>query len=76
MQVYDDLFSEEGSEVYVKPISLYFKEFENEEISFADCMLAAQQRPHQTENGSFSGDVYLSMKPIPKKVPRPSISSW
>ena len=24
--------------------SLYFKEFENEEISFADCMLAAQQR--------------------------------
>ena len=44
MQVYDDLFSEEGSEVYVKPISLYFKEFENEEISFADCMLAAQQR--------------------------------
>ena len=32
--------------------------------------------PHQTENGSFSVDVYLSMKLILKKVPRPSISSW
>ena len=44
MQVYDDLFSEEGSEVYVKPISLFLTEYENEDISFADCMLAAQQR--------------------------------
>ena len=44
MQVYDDLFSEEGSEVYVKPISLYLTEYENEDISFADCMLAAQKR--------------------------------
>ncbi|MCH2303583.1 MAG: hypothetical protein MK438_11250, partial [SAR324 cluster bacterium] len=44
MQVYDDLFSEEGSEVYVKPISLYLTEYENEDISFDDCMLAAQKR--------------------------------
>jgi len=44
MRVYDDLFSEEGSEVYVKPISLYFEEFEKEDISFADCVLAAQKR--------------------------------
>ena len=44
MKVYDDLFSEEGSEVYVKSVDLYFKEFENKEINFADCMLAAQKR--------------------------------
>lgn len=46
MRVYDDLFSEDGSEVYVKPIELYF-DFEGGdslEVTFAECVLAAQQR--------------------------------
>ena len=44
MRIYNDLFSEEGSEVYVKPVDLYFTGYEGENITFADCVLAAQQR--------------------------------
>jgi len=44
MRVYVDLFQKEGSEVYIKPISLYFEKPEGLHVTFADCILAAQQR--------------------------------
>lgn len=42
-QVYDDIFSEDGSEIYLKPASLYFDSFPVE-VSFADLMGLAQCR--------------------------------
>ncbi|MGA1646650.1 MAG: CASTOR/POLLUX-related putative ion channel, partial [bacterium] len=44
MHVYDDLFQKEGSEIYIKPIDLYFEQPEGLNVTFADCVLAAQQR--------------------------------
>lgn len=41
--VYDDIFEEDGSEIYLKPASLYFKELPGE-YSFADMMAIAQKR--------------------------------
>ena len=41
--VYEDLFREEGSEIYLKPAWLYFDNLPME-VSFADVMLAAQKR--------------------------------
>ncbi len=42
-RVYDDLFSEEGSEVYLKPVELYFTELPVE-VPFVDCMGQALKR--------------------------------
>lgn len=42
-QVYDDIFEEDGSEIYLKPASLYFKEFPVD-LTFADMMATAQKR--------------------------------
>lgn len=42
-RVYDDLFEEEGSEIYLKPAGLYFTEFPAE-VTFADMMRIAQRR--------------------------------
>jgi hypothetical protein len=42
-RVYDDLFQEEGSEIYLKPASLYFDSFPRE-ATFADMMQIAQKR--------------------------------
>lgn len=42
-RVYDDLFSEDGSEIYLKPVSLYFDTFPMK-LTFASIMHAAQQR--------------------------------
>lgn len=42
-RVYDDIFEEDGSEIYVKPASLYFKNFPVE-LTFADMMKIAQLR--------------------------------
>ncbi|MEG4107096.1 hypothetical protein QUA04_13345 [Microcoleus sp. S13_C5] len=44
MSIYRDLFSPEGSELYVKPISLYFPIEQISKLTFADCVLAAQNR--------------------------------
>lgn len=44
MSIYRDLFSPEGSELYVKPISLYFPKEQISKLTFADCVLAAQNR--------------------------------
>lgn len=41
--VYDDLFEEDGSEIYVKPASLYFAQFPVE-VRFADLIRVAQTR--------------------------------
>ncbi len=43
LKIYDDLFQEEGSEIYVKPASLYFDELPTTR-RFADIMAAAQKR--------------------------------
>ena len=43
LQVYDDLFQEEGSEIYVKPASLYFHDLPTT-CRFADLMALAQKR--------------------------------
>ena len=42
-RVYDDLFSEDGSEIYLKPASLYFDTFPAE-VTFVDLMGIAQNR--------------------------------
>jgi hypothetical protein len=42
-RVYDDLFSEDGSEIYLKPAAVYF-ESTPADVSFADCMGLAQKR--------------------------------
>jgi len=41
--VYDNLFEEDGSEIYLKPASVYFDSFPTE-LSFADMMGIAQKR--------------------------------
>jgi hypothetical protein len=42
-KVYDDIFQEDGSEIYLKPASLYFESFPAN-VSFADMMAIARQR--------------------------------
>ena len=42
-KVYDDIFQEDGSEIYLKPASLYFTDLPAE-LRFADMMAVAQQR--------------------------------
>ncbi|MBW4586894.1 hypothetical protein G7B40_024125 [Aetokthonos hydrillicola Thurmond2011] len=44
LSIYRHLFSAEGSELYIKPISLYFPEEQIGDLTFADCILAAQYR--------------------------------
>jgi hypothetical protein len=43
LQLYDDLFQEEGSEIYLKPAGLYFSKFPAE-VSFADLLGLALKR--------------------------------
>jgi hypothetical protein len=40
---YDDIFSEDGSEIYVKPVHLYFSKFP-QKVTFADIMGVANKR--------------------------------
>ena len=42
-RVYDNLFDEDGSEIYLKPLSVYLDEIPSE-MSFADCMGIALKR--------------------------------
>ena len=42
-KVYDDIFQEDGSEIYLKPATLYFESFPVE-VRFADMMAIARQR--------------------------------
>ena len=41
--VYDDLFEEDGSEIYLKPAFLYFEEIPTD-VTFADCIAIARKR--------------------------------
>lgn len=41
--VYDDLFEEDGCEIYLKPVSLYLEETPIE-LTFADCIAIARKR--------------------------------
>ncbi|MEG4584925.1 hypothetical protein QUA54_06705 [Microcoleus sp. MOSTC5] len=72
MSIYRDLFSSEGSELYVKPISLYFPPEQISNLTFADCVLAAHNRNElcigviisarvQDKNQSFSIDFIASL---------------
>ena len=45
-KVYDDLFQEDGSEIYVKPVELYFDSFP-QQVTFADIMALVQQRDEE-----------------------------
>jgi len=45
-KVYDDLFQEDGSEIYVKPIELYFDKFP-QEVCFADLIALVQKRDEE-----------------------------
>lgn len=42
-KVYDDLFEEDGSEIYLKPISLYFEQIPDD-LTFADCIAISRLR--------------------------------
>ena len=42
-KVYDDIFQEDGSEIYLKPATLYFDELPVE-VTFADMIRIAQRR--------------------------------
>ena len=44
--VYDDLFQEDGSEIYVKPVELYFDSLP-QTVTFADLMGLVQQRDQE-----------------------------
>lgn len=44
MSIYRELFSAEGCELYIKPTWLYFPPERIGKITFADCVLAAQNR--------------------------------
>ena len=46
LDVYDDLFRADGSEIYIKPASNYFDFSETDSISiqYGECMQAAQLR--------------------------------
>lgn len=44
--VYDDLFQEDGSEIYVKPIDLYFDDLP-QTVTYADLMGVAQKRDQE-----------------------------
>ena len=44
MLIFDELFSAEGSELNIKPITLYFPPEHLGKLTFADCVLAAQLR--------------------------------
>ena len=45
-KVYDDLFQEDGSEIYVKSVELYFDSFP-QQVTFADIMALVQQRDEE-----------------------------
>ncbi|KAB8334755.1 hypothetical protein SD80_007550 [Scytonema tolypothrichoides VB-61278] len=76
MSIYHDLFSVEGSELYIKPISLYFSSKQLGRLTFADCVKAAQERDElclgvkisalaQNKNQNFGIDLVPSLdKPL------------
>jgi hypothetical protein len=69
--VYDDIFQEDGSEIYLKPASLYFSEFPAE-VTFADMMRVAQNREEvcigvKIKANEENEDENFGVKLIPEK---------
>ena len=67
--VYEDLFREDGSEIYLKPAWLYFENLPAE-LSFADIMLAAQKRDEVCFGLKIKSEEYepkFGINIIPKK---------
>lgn len=69
--VYDILFKEEGSEIYLKPLSLYFESIP-ESMTFADCMRIAQKREEvclgvKIKANEMDPDQNFGVKLIPEK---------
>lgn len=67
MKVYDDLFSAEGSEIYLKPASLYFETLPVE-VSMADLMTAAQLRGEVCFGVKIAAEELLSAKHYGVKI--------
>ena len=44
INIYNELFNTKGSELYLKPTSLYFSAEQLNQVCFGDCVLAAQAR--------------------------------
>jgi hypothetical protein len=70
-EVYDNLFKEDGSEIYLKPLSLYFENIP-EEMTFADCMAIAQKREEiclgvKIKANETDKDKNFGVKLIPEK---------
>jgi len=70
-RVYDDLFEEDGSEIYLKPVSTYFESLPSE-VSFADCMKIAQKRNEvclgiKIKADERNVDLNFGVKLIPEK---------
>jgi len=68
---YDNLFKEDGSEIYLKPLSLYFENIP-EEMTFADCMAIAQKREEiclgvKIKENETDKDKNFGVKLIPEK---------
>lgn len=78
-RVYDDLFEEDGSEIYLKPASLYFENLPVE-VSFADCMALAQKRTEvclgiKLKASEEDPDANYGVKLIPEKNTRYHLNS-
>ena len=73
-RVYDDLFEEDGSEIYLKPATLYFEELPVE-VTFADMMGIAQKREEiclgvKIKEHEHDEDRNFGVKLIPEKTTR------
>jgi hypothetical protein len=71
MVVYNELFSEEGNEIYLKSIDQYFNNEELNNVSFADCILRAQAKKEvcigikinskaPVSSHSFADNIYIN----------------
>lgn len=73
-KVYDDLFEESGSEIYVKPAHLYFESFPAD-VTFTDMMRIAQKRGEvclgvKIKAKERDKDANFGVKLIPEKKTR------
>lgn len=62
MEIYNDLFRAEGSELYLKPASLYFSPEELKQVSFGECVLAAQSRKELCMGLRIASEVTIKEK--------------
>ncbi len=72
--VYDNLFEESGSEIYLKPASLYFEELPLE-VSFADLLAIANKRGEicigvREARAAADGDRNFGVRMVPEKTAR------